>query len=131
VPTKSWAKFCSRECYRKFHYQHSTKVKNVKAKKQTQDFIYENVAGQIIRKPMEDHVYDPSNVPGVVLIVNKGVLHAHYRHGKLDDRTNYYRGKGIFGYDEHTAIGYDETPEEQEKREKGIVTKEQDKSSIE
>jgi hypothetical protein len=84
------AKFCSDNCRVLFHYHHSIKVKNVKPKKQSQGFTYENIVGKIIRKPMEDHVYHPQNIL------------------KMDDRTNYYRGKGIFGYDENTAIGYED-----------------------
>jgi len=91
-PNKSWSKFCSEECRKQHHYEHSTKVKNVKIKltKQSQGFAYENVTGKVIRKPIEDHVYHPQNIL------------------KMDDRTNYYRGKGKFGYDDHIAIGYED-----------------------
>ena len=104
---KSVKRFCNDNCRALFHYYHSVKVKNIKAKKQEDGFVYENIGGQIILKPMEDHVYDPGNTPGISTIkTREGQFSFH--HGRLDDRTNYYRGNGIFGYDDHVAIGIED-----------------------
>jgi len=90
VTSRTNAKFCSENCRVLYHYHHSTKVKNIKNTKQIQNFSYVNTARQAIRKPMSDHVYHPQNIL------------------KMDDRTNYYRGNGIFGYDDHEAIGIED-----------------------
>ena len=55
-------------------------------------FSYVHTTGKVIRKPIEAHVYHPKNEL------------------KLDDRTNYYRGNGIFGYD-NPVPGQEERPE--------------------
>jgi hypothetical protein len=87
---RSSTKFCSADCRAAFHYQHSIKVKNIRNRIQKSGFSYENIGGQIIQKPMEDHVYHPNNIT------------------KMEDRTNYYRGSGRFGYDDHEAIGIED-----------------------
>ena len=91
-PTRKIARFCSSQCQKLWHWHHSVKVKNIKPKpkKVIPTFTYENVGGKIIQKPMEEHVYHPNNVT------------------KMDDRSNYYRGSGVFGYDEHVAVGYED-----------------------
>ena len=92
-PTRAISRFCSEHCRKAWHYTHSTRVRNIKEKprrKQQSGFTYENISGTIMRKPIEDHVWHPQNIL------------------KMDDRTSYYRGNGVFGYSDHEAIGYED-----------------------
>src|SRR5215475_13715226 len=87
-PRKS-ARFCTAAC--RSAYRHGRRAllgaavlgaAVLKAKELPLQFEYARMKDRAIRMPVTAHRWHPQNVL------------------KIDDRTNYYRGNGIFGYDD-------------------------------